>query len=124
MAVPMSAGLSATTTPAASSAATFSVAVPLPPATLPPAPPRLFPRRDHAGTIRPDLPAVAVNDALVHANHIQNRGPFSDGDDDGNPGRLRFEDRIAAKRRGHKDHRGVGPGFGNRLFHRVEHRKP
>ena len=54
MAVPMSAGLSATSMPAASRAAIFSAAVPLPPEMIAPA----WPMRLPGGAVRPAMKAA------------------------------------------------------------------
>src|SRR5262245_27862441 len=65
IAVPMSAGLSATTTPASSSAATFSRAVPLPPEMIAPACPMRLP----GGAVRPAMNAATgfVTFCLMYA---------------------------------------------------------
>src|SRR5690606_23587833 len=62
-------------------------------------------RRDDAGAVRPDQPAIGViRQHRLHAHHVEHRHALGDADDQLDAGVRRLEDRVRGERRRHVDH--------------------
>src|SRR5690606_27172940 len=83
-----------------------------------------FARRDDAGAIRTDQPAVVVAEHLFDAHHVEHRHALGDAHDELDAGVCRLQNRVRGERRGHIDHARRRAGLAHRLADRVEDRKP
>src|SRR5437016_7993997 len=81
-------------------------------------------RRDDAGAVRADQPAPRPCEEVLRADHVGDRDPLGDADDQGNARRRRFHDRVGRRRRRDENERAVRPLVRDGLGHRIPHRKP
>src|SRR5262245_62096351 len=81
-----------------------------------------FARRDDAGAVRADEPALASRERRLHAHHVVDRDAFGDADDEANAGVRGLEDRVGGVRGRHVDHADVGFRRLDGVVHGVEHR--
>src|SRR5574341_466335 len=65
-------------------------------------------RRDDAGAVRSDQPARLVREEVLDPDHVGDRDPLRDADDQGDPGGGGFHDGVSRSHRGHEDERAVG----------------
>src|SRR5215510_6318659 len=76
--------------------------------------------RDHAGTVRTDQTDITSTERALHFYHVVHWDAFGDTNDQFDPSVSCFQNCIGAKRRRHKDERGVALLFLHRIADRIK----
>ncbi len=76
------------------------------------------------GQFGPISRAFGCRQEGLDAQHVGDRDPLGDRDDELDAGVGRLHDRVGRERRRHEDHRSVGAGRRARLLDRIEDRNP
>src|SRR6476646_8567487 len=81
-----------------------------------------FIHRNDTGTVGPDQTDILTAKRALHLDHVIDRDALGNTDHELDAGIGSLQNRIGAKRRGHKNQRGVALSLLHSIAHRIEHR--